>query len=67
MQLAERIAINPTDVQEQVLCKISENCRLIYNYALAERLKAMDKGHQIAYMEQQNSLPKIKRAFPQYK
>ncbi|MGC8710033.1 MAG: helix-turn-helix domain-containing protein [Candidatus Micrarchaeia archaeon] len=60
MQLAERIEIKPTNAQEQVLAEISEKCRLLYNHALAERLKAMEEGKQISYLDQQNSLPRIK-------
>ncbi len=36
----ERIEIKPTNAQEKMLSEISEKCRLIYNYALAERLTA---------------------------
>ncbi|MCL4373843.1 MAG: transposase [Candidatus Marsarchaeota archaeon] len=67
MQLAERIEIKPTNVQEQVLYEISEKCRLIYNYALAERLKALNEGRQLTYIDQQNSLPKIKKTYSAYK
>ncbi len=67
MRLAKRIEIKPTNEQEHVLSEISEKCRLIYNYALAERLKALSEGRQITYIDQQNSLPKIKKAYSAYK
>ena len=62
MQLAERIEIKPTDAQAQVLAEISERCRLLYNHALAERerSKTLEERKQIFYLDQQNSLPRIK-------
>lgn len=39
MQLTERVRIYPTPEQENVLWCLSEQCRLIYNFALAERRK----------------------------
>ena len=37
MQLTEKVRIYPTSIQEEVLWYLSEQCRLIYNFALAER------------------------------
>ncbi|MGC8652266.1 MAG: helix-turn-helix domain-containing protein [Candidatus Micrarchaeia archaeon] len=67
MQLAMRIEIKPANAQEKILSEISEKCRLVYNYALAELLKALNEGRQLTYIDQQNSLPKIKKAHTTYK
>ncbi|HEY9247358.1 MAG TPA: helix-turn-helix domain-containing protein [Candidatus Methanoperedens sp.] len=37
MQLTEKIRIYPAPEQEEVLWHLSEQCRFIYNFALAER------------------------------
>jgi putative transposase len=66
MQLAQKIHIFPTTEQEHLLWKLSERCRLLYNFALAERIAAWKKGEHIAYQKQQNDLPKIKRRYPEY-
>ncbi len=38
MQLIQQIKINPTIAQQVFLETLSEKCRLIYNFALKERL-----------------------------
>lgn len=68
MQLTQKIKINPTKEQEQVLLDLSEKCRLIYNFALFERQNAFTNGvNGITYIKQQNDLPKIKEQYPEYK
>ncbi|WP_394339328.1 helix-turn-helix domain-containing protein [Methanoculleus sp. UBA340] len=37
MHIATKIKIPVTPVQADVLCHLSEKCRLLYNFALAER------------------------------
>jgi putative transposase len=67
MQLTQKIRIFPTPEQEQVLWTLSEKCRLIYNFALAERINAWKNGLKINYTKQQNDLPSIKEKYPEYK
>ncbi|MCX9088762.1 MAG: transposase, partial [Candidatus Methanoperedens sp.] len=82
MQLTERLRIYPTFEQEEVLWSLSEQCRLIYNFALAQRKKEWtlnnlrdDLGvfpwgkpyYSVDYKKQQNDLPKIKEKYPKYK
>ena len=67
-QLTKQIRIFPTQEQEEVLWRLSEKCRLLYNFALAERLEAWkNKERQITYIQQQNDLPKLKEKFTEYK
>lgn len=68
MQLTQKIRIFPTPEQEEILWKLSEKCRLIYNFALAERRECWEKtGKSVTYTEQQNNLPKIKEEHPAYR
>jgi putative transposase len=39
VQLAQKIRIYPTEEQLQVIWDLSEKCRLIYNFALSERIE----------------------------
>jgi putative transposase len=81
MQLTIKIRIFPTPDQEEVLWHISEQCRLIYNFALAERRKEWllnnlradfevfpwgKPYYSVGYNKQQNDLPKIKEKYPRY-
>ncbi|MDP2907387.1 MAG: transposase [Nanoarchaeota archaeon] len=67
MQLTQQIKIKPTKEQEEILLKLSEKCRLLYNFALQERKEAFRKNKEcIFYLKQQNDLPEIKRKFPEY-
>src|SRR5659263_239490 len=82
MQLTERVRIYPTPEQEDVLWYLSERCRLIYNFALAERerewilnnlradFEVFPWGkpyYEVDMKKQQNDLPKIKEKYPKYK
>ncbi|MHA1126035.1 MAG: RNA-guided endonuclease InsQ/TnpB family protein [Candidatus Heimdallarchaeota archaeon] len=67
--------INPTSEQQEVLWALSENCRLIYNFGLQERLTwwqenkektKEDRAEFPSYIKQQNDLPKIKKRYPRY-
>src|SRR5271157_2862467 len=72
--LTKKIWIFPSREQEAVLLDLSEKCRLIYNFALAERKwnweenrdKPEDDRRYITYNKQQNDLPKIKKKYPEY-
>jgi putative transposase len=66
MQLTQKIRIYPSPEQEKVLWVLSEKCRLIYNFALAERKAAYLKGEKINYQIQQNALVLTKKAYPEY-
>ena len=67
MQLTQKISIFPSEEQEEVLQDLSEKCRLIYNFALAERIETWKKnGKTVNYTKQQNDLPEIKRKYPEY-
>jgi len=67
MKLTQKIRIFPTPEQEEVLWELSEKCRLIYNFALAERRHAYRHGIKgVNYRKQQNDLPYIKAHYPEY-
>jgi putative transposase len=66
MQLTRKIRVYPTIEQEKVLWALSEKCRLIYNFALAERKEAYLKGEKINYRIQQNGLVLTKKTYPEY-
>ena len=82
MQLTEKVRIYPTPEQENVLWHLSNLCRLIYNFALAERRKEWMLNnlrtdfevfpwgktyYGVGLKKQQNDLPKIKEKYPKYK
>ncbi|MFX0077856.1 MAG: helix-turn-helix domain-containing protein [Candidatus Hermodarchaeota archaeon] len=74
MLLTHKIPIAPTPEQAQVLWALSEKCRLLYNFALAERrhhwttnrTKPKTKRTYITYTQQQNALPALKVRYPEY-
>jgi putative transposase len=81
MQLTEKIRIYPTSEQEEILWYLSEQCRLTYNFALAERRKEWELNnlradfdvfpwgkpfYDVDYEKQQNDLPRIKEKYPRY-
>jgi putative transposase len=66
MQLTQKIRIYPSKEQEKVLWALSEKCRFIYNFALAERKEAYLKGEKINYRIQQNGLVLTKKVYPEY-
>jgi putative transposase len=67
MQLTKKIRIFPAREQEEVLWHLSERCRLLYNFALAERKRAWElRGENVSYVEQQNNLPELKKKYPEY-
>jgi putative transposase len=74
MLLTRKIPIVPTAKQAQVLWALSEKCRLLYNFALAERRHHWETNHTkpttertpITYLQQQNALPALKAQYPEY-
>ncbi len=75
MELTQKLPIFPTDSQLEVLWDLSEKCRLIYNFALAERIKnwkenkvkPKEEREYINYTDQQDQLPVITKQYPEYK
>ena len=67
MQLTQKVRIFPTPDQKEVLWKLSEKCRLIYNFALKERIEAWKNDTRVNYYKQQNDLPQIKEKHSRYK
>ncbi len=68
IEVSQRIRVFPTSDQEEVLWKLSEKCRLLYNFALEERINTWKNGVKgINYYKQQNDLPELKEKFPEYK
>lgn len=75
MELTQKLPIFPTISQEAVLWILSEKCRLLYNFALAERKenwqqnkdKPKKERNYIKYIDQQNQLPQTKEKYPEYK
>lgn len=66
-QRTQKVRIFPTDEQKEVLWTLSERCRLIYNFGLAERKDAFKNGKNISYIDQQNDLPETKKKYPEYR
>ncbi len=72
--LTRKIRIAPTAEQGQVLCELSEKCRLLYNFALTERQQQWETNRTkpkaertyITYTKQQNDLPTLKEQYPEY-
>ncbi len=75
MLLTCKNRIEPTPAQQAVLWALSERCRLLYNFALAERNVVWQqekhfppgKRQLINYIDQQNALPPLKERYPEYK
>ncbi|MHA1674011.1 MAG: helix-turn-helix domain-containing protein [Promethearchaeota archaeon] len=75
MFLTQKIRIFPTLEQSQLLWILSEKCRLIYNFALSERVdnwkanreKTKEEKTYINYQYQQNQLPSLKKKYFEYK
>ena len=75
MKLTQKHPIFPTKSQEEILWLLSEKCRLIYNFALAERIENWKQNKKISkkernyirYVDQQNQLHQIKQKYPEYK
>jgi len=68
MKLTQKIRIFPDSEQEEILWILSEKCRLIYNFALTERIDSWrNKGEYVSYFKQQNDLPTIKEKYPEYR
>lgn len=68
MQLTRKVRIYPSKEQVDTLWVLSDRCRLIYNFALAERQHEWESNQKsVSYIDQQNQLPAIKEQYPAYK
>ncbi|MFX1366823.1 MAG: RNA-guided endonuclease InsQ/TnpB family protein [Promethearchaeota archaeon] len=75
MKLTQKIRFFPTEEQIHILRIISEKCRLLYNFALAERIenwrqnrdKQKEERQYIGYVDQSRALPSLKENYPEYK
>jgi len=73
MYITTKIKVQVTPEQEDILWHLSERCRLLYNFALAERKanyqenKERSEKHSIGYVQQANALPELKKKYPEYK
>ena len=68
MIITRRYNIKPTKEQEEKLFTTLYLCRKLYNYTLEQRQKYYkDKGKGLTYTQQQNQLPLLKKANPEYK
>lgn len=65
--LTYKTRIYPTPEQEKVLWKLSNQCRLLYNFALQERkCEWYVNKKSVSYNTQQNKLLCIKEKYPNY-
>ena len=75
MKLSQKIRINPSKEQEYLLWIFSEKCRLLYNFALAERIENWknnktnldDTPQYITYTALSKALPSLKEKYPEYR
>lgn len=67
MELSTKIIINPNFEQIDVLMHLSEECRLLYNYCLSEKLKLTKSyGKNIPYKTQKKHLHPLREKEPHY-
>ena len=66
MQLTQKIRVYPSPQQEKVFRVLSNQCRRLYNIALAERKDAYLKGEKITYQIQQNERVLLKKQYPEF-
>lgn len=59
--------VYPTSKQAIKILRMLDLCRNLYNAALEQRIYAQDRGLKIGYVCQQNELPALKVAMPEYK
>ena len=62
-----RFRIYPTDSQVTALNSALELCRDLYNAMLQQRIYAFRSGRRVSYNSQQDELPELKNAFPEYR
>ena len=62
-----KFRIYPTDSQVAALNSTLDLCRELYNAMLQQRIYAYKLGRKINYNSQQDEIPEIKNAFPEYR
>ncbi|MCL4327036.1 MAG: helix-turn-helix domain-containing protein [Candidatus Thermoplasmatota archaeon] len=62
-----RFRIYPSDAQTDMLDTAMELCRQLYNATLERRIYAYRSGRRVNYDSQQDELPELKNAFPEYR
>jgi putative transposase len=68
MKLVKKIKIKINKECKEYLDFASERCRLIYNFALHDKIEAYEKDKtNISIYELKKQLPKIKEEYPEYK
>ena len=67
MERTYKFRIYPTKVQSSTLDHQIGLCQRLYNCGLEHRITAYRNGESVSYYDQQNELPAIKEAMPEYK
>ena len=62
-----RFRIYPTDLQVAALNSTLDLCRELYNAMLQQRIYAYRSGKRVNYNSQQDEIPEVKNAFPEYR
>ncbi len=62
-----KFRIYPTDLQVVTLNSTLDLCRELYNAMLQQRIYAYRSGKRVKYNSQQDEIPEIKNAFPEYR
>ena len=64
---AYKFRIYPSDAQIRVLESTLNLCRSLYNAMLQQRIYAYKSGKKANYNSQQDEIPELKNAFPEYR
>ena len=62
-----KFRIYPTDLQVATLNSTLDLCRELYNAMLQQRIYAYRSGKRVNYNSQQDEIPEVKNAFPEYR
>ena len=74
MYLTHKTRIFPSQDQQKVLWILAEKCRLLYNFALRDRIqnwrmnkdKPKEETRWLTYNTQSSQLPSLKKQYPEY-
>jgi len=66
MKRAYRFRLYPKEKRAEQFEKMLTLCRRLYNAGLEHRITAYRNGQSVTYLQQQNELPAIKKALPEY-
>ncbi|MHB1493021.1 MAG: RNA-guided endonuclease InsQ/TnpB family protein [Thermoplasmataceae archaeon] len=67
MMRTYRFRAYPTNMQIHVFESTLDSCRDLYNAMLDQRIYALRSRKHVNYNSQQNELPELKKAFPEFK